>query len=96
MSLNATEAQLMDPHWTGGAILAEPEPGARHVGIASAVPFVADPPVLRSGYLKALRLNGEMGWIKAEAVKPYHSATNPYAVCRVVQYADGTVGMGGL
>jgi hypothetical protein len=94
--LNATEAQLRDPQSKGVAILAAPDPGAERLGIASALPFIADPPVEQNGYLKTLRLNGQVGWIKADQVKPYHSVSNRDAVCRVVQYANGTVGSAGL
>ena len=45
--LNATEAQLRDPQWRGVAILAEPDPAAQRLGVASALPFIADPPVER-------------------------------------------------
>lgn len=94
--LNATEAQLRDPQWRGVPILAAPDASAQHLGIASALPFIADPPVEQNGYLRTLRLNGQVGWIKADQVKPYRSASNPDAVCRVVQYSDGSVGSAGL
>lgn len=94
--LNATEAQLNDRNWKGGTILAAPDPGAQQIGVATALPFVSDPPTVQNGYVKTLRLNGQVGWIKAGDVKPYRSVSNPNAVCRVVQHPDGTVGSAGL
>src|SRR3954451_5289398 len=94
--LNATQTQLRDPQWKGIAILAAPDPGAQRLGIASALPFIADPPTEQNGYVKTLRLNGQVGWIKADQVKSYRSASTPDAVCRVVQYSDGSVGSAGL
>ena len=93
-NLVATEAQLMDFHWAGVPIQTEPSPSAPRGTIAAAVVFAKEPAHIVNGYAEVLQLNGQPGWIEASKIKPYHSASNPFARCTPAMMSNGRIGIG--
>lgn len=93
-SLNITEAQALDTRWPGIPILLKPDPASQPGTTAAAVVFVKEPAHIVNGYAEVLQFTGLPGWIEADKITPYHSASNPYARCRPVVLSNGRIGMG--
>ena len=94
MNLAVPDAQLRDPHWPGVPILTAPSPDAPRGALAAATVIAKAPPHLANGYAEVLRLNGQPGWIEADKIKPYSSASNPYARCTPSIMSNGRPGFG--
>ena len=93
-SLNITEAQALDPRAPGIPILLKPDPAAQVGTTAAAVVFAKEPAHIVNGYAEVLQFTGLPGWIEADKIVPYHSASNPYARCRPAVLSNGRIGMG--
>jgi len=93
-SLVATEAQMMDRQWPGVPIQTEPSPAAPRGAVASAIVIAKEPAHVVNGYAEVLRLNGLPGWIEADKLKPYSSASNPHARCTPSLMSNGRPGFG--
>jgi hypothetical protein len=92
--LDITEAQALDTRWAGVPILTEPNPAAPRGTIAAAVVFAKEPAHIVNGYAEVLQLTGQPGWIAADKIKPYRSASNPHARCTPSVLSNGRLGIG--
>lgn len=93
-SLNATEAQMLNPRWPGVPILLQPKPDATPGTVAAAIVIAKEPAHIVNGYAEVLQLTGLPGWIEADKIKPYQSASNPYARCTPSVLSNGRIGAG--
>lgn len=91
MSLNLTPTQMRDDRFQV-KILAQPNPNAQAVAVASAIVIASDPPHVTNGYREVLRLNGSKGWIAENMLAPYRSASNPNAKCTPAIMSNGRPG----
>ena len=93
-SLNATEAQMLDPRWPGVPIQTEPSATAPRGTIAAATVIAKEPAHIVNGFAEVLQLTGQPGWIEVNKIKPYHSASNPFARCTPSVLSNGRLGFG--
>lgn len=94
MNLAVPEATIRDRAWAGVPILAAPRPDAAQAAVAAPTVFAKSPTVIVNGYAQVLRLNGETGWVEAAKLKPYSSASDPYARCTPSLMSNGRPGFG--
>lgn len=94
MNLAVPEKTLQDRNWRGVPILSAPRSDAPQAAVATPTVFAKSPPVATNGFVEVLRLNGQSGWIEAAKLKPYASASDPYARCTPSLMSNGRPGMG--
>ncbi|GAC1441778.1 MAG: hypothetical protein NVSMB51_22010 [Solirubrobacteraceae bacterium] len=66
-------------------------PGGRRVGLAGGTVLLSPKPPVK-GYVQLLQPNGTYVWIGADKLKPWHSLSNPRAVCIPSVMSDGMPG----
>lgn len=91
MSLNLTEDEMQHES-SSPVIRQEPSPAAAPIGRAAAQVIVADPVRAQNGYVAVLTLDGKPGWVEANKLKPYRSASNPSARCIPSRMSNGQPG----
>ena len=92
MSLKVTDAQAMDPAFVV-PFYSEPSSASPSVGQATATVFVRSPVVQQNGYLQAMLFNGRVGWIAANAVKPWTNPGGNGQRCVPSRMSDGSLGI---
>ena len=75
-------------------VLAAPSPQAPKIGVASALVIARSPEHVVNGYAEVLHLNGQAGWVAADKLAPYHSASDPNAHCTPSLMSNGRPGFG--
>lgn len=88
--LNATEAQMLDPHGPGIFLLPEPKADAPRGFIAPGILFVRKPAHTVDGYTEVMQFNGQPAWIAADQIKPMDSS----ARCVPSVLSNGKIGIG--
>lgn len=91
MSLNLSEEQYMQAS-AKPVIRQQPAASAPQIGTASALVIVSEPMRTQNGYVAVLTLDGRPGWLEADKVRPYHSASNPSARCIASTMSNGQPG----
>ena len=94
MNLDVPEKTLEDPAWAGVPIRSEPHADAPQAAVATPTVIARFPATVINGFAQVLRLNGETGWIEATKLKPYSSASDPYARCTPSLMSNGRPGLG--
>jgi len=94
MNLAVPEKLLEDRGWAGVPILAEPRSHAQQTAVATPTVIAKAPAVIVNGYAEVMRLTGETGWIEADKLKPFSSASDPYARCTPSLMSNGRMGFG--
>lgn len=92
MALNLTERQMFDYNALPPVML-EPSPTSQKIGVASAVVMTVDPVRVQNGYIAMMMPNGRQGWVQADKLKPYRSASNPPARCVPSIMSNGKPGL---
>ena len=85
---------MRDPTRHRCAILAAPRADAAMGTMATPSCSSEAPEHVVDGYLEVLQLNGKPGWIEADMIVPYRSASDPYARCTPSVLSNGRVGTG--
>lgn len=93
MQLALSPEQLTDPK-VGVPIRAAPSRSAPVAAYAANTMIVVSPQEPTSGYLRVLRVNGEMGWIEAGYLRPWKNPYVPSARCVPSIMSDGKPGFG--
>ena len=94
MNLNLPDAQMRDPSGQRIPILTAPRPDSPVGTLATPIVIAKAPEHVVGGYAEVLQLTGKPGWIKADLILPYHSASNPYARCTPSLLSNGRIGTG--
>jgi hypothetical protein len=74
------------------AVLAAPSPTATHLGYPTEIVFVTWPLVERNGYVQMERINGQVGWIAANRLQPWHPLNGGNAKCVPSIMSNGRLG----
>ena len=61
------------------------------VGRVSGIIYIAWPPVVESGYLKAMSYGGKIGWLEQNAVRPLRRADGTTGGCTLRRRSDGRI-----
>ncbi len=83
---------LADPNGPPPPVLQSPSATAPRVGIAGATVIAASPVQGMNGYVKVMHLDGRPGWIEADKLRPWRSASDPRATCTPAMMSDGKPG----
>ncbi len=94
MNLNLPDAQMRDPSASRVPILTAPRPDSPVGTLATSIVIAKAPEHVVNGYAEVLQLTGKPGWIKANMILPYHSASDPYARCTPSLLSNGRIGTG--
>jgi hypothetical protein len=92
MALKMTNAQAMDPSFVV-SFHAAPSKTSPVVGRAAATVLARNPPVERNGFLEAVLFNGRVGWIAADAVRPWVNPSGNGQRCVPSRMSDGSLGI---
>lgn len=88
--LNATEAEMLNPHGTGIVIRTEPSASAPVGTAASSIVFVRRPSHTVNGFAEVVQVTGQPGWIQADRIKPLDNMTR----CVPSLMSNGRIGAG--
>ena len=91
MMLNITEAQAMDPTFHP-PVYAAPSGTASVFGYAGLEVAVRNPPHMVNGFNEVLYPTGEIGWMRSNLLRAYHSLGDPSAKCVPVMLSNGQRG----
>ena len=83
-----------DDLWTAAKnpwILDAPNAGANPVAKVPMIIYIAWPPVVENGFLKAMSLGGKMGWLDENAVRPMRRADGTTGGCTLRRRPDGRI-----
>ena len=83
-----------DDLWTGTKlplILDAPNDDAKPVGRVAIVIYIAWPPVVENGFLKAMTLGGKIGWVEENAVRRMRRADGTMGGCTLIRRPDGRI-----
>jgi hypothetical protein len=94
MNLNLSEAEMRDPNAARVPILTAPRSDSSVGTFATPIVIAKAPEHVVDGYAEVLQLTGKPGWIKADIILPYHSASDPYARCTPSLLSNGRIGTG--
>ncbi|WP_338664654.1 hypothetical protein VQH23_05665 [Pararoseomonas sp. SCSIO 73927] len=73
-------------------LLEAPRPDSRRLGPATDPVIVADPLRIRNGHARALRRDGQPGWIRRDRLREWTVAASPGLRCLPARMADGSLG----
>ena len=88
MALNLSEQQMMTETVP---MLAQPSAGAPKVGIVAATVIAAESPPV-NGYQKVLRLDGKVGWVSSQYLKPWVNPGSSGQKCVPSLMSNGRLG----
>lgn len=80
--------------WTGARepwILESPTEGAKPVAKVPVIVYIAWPPVVENGFLKAMSLGGKIGWLEENAVRPLRRADGTTGGCTLTRAPNGWI-----
>ena len=72
-------------------MLDAPRDGAKAVGQISGIIYIAWPPVVENGFLKAMSYGGKVGWLEQNAVRPLRRADGTTGGCILRRRSDGRI-----
>jgi hypothetical protein len=79
---------------TGGKfpwILDAPRDDAKAVSGVSTIIYIAWPPIIENGFVKAMAYGGKLGWLEQNAVTPLRRADGTTGGCTLRRRADGRI-----
>ena len=95
VGLNAKTLNLSPKDIYTGAknpwILNAPSEGAKPVAKVPNIAYMAWPPVVENGFLKAMSLGGQIGWLEEKAVRPLRRADGTTGGCRLSRLPNGRI-----
>lgn len=91
MSLNLSPDRIRDPS-TVVPVRQSPVLNAPIVAGAASTMIVPAPPRVTNGFIQVLRLNGQLGWMQTNALRPWKSRIDPSAECVPSLMSDGKPG----
>jgi hypothetical protein len=91
MALKLTEQQMMDPS-VHVPIRTAPSSDAAVTGNAIATVIVASPTREQNGYLQVLQLDGRIGWMQADFLKPWQNPSGNGQRCYPSVMSNGRLG----
>jgi hypothetical protein len=94
MNLNLPDARMRDPAAPRVPIRVAPSPDAAVGTLATPIVIARTPEHVVDGYAEVLQLTGKPGWIEANMIVPYRSASNPFARCTPSLLSNGRIGTG--
>jgi hypothetical protein len=83
-----------DDLWTAAKnpwILDAPSEGAKAVGRVAIINYIAWPPVVENGFLKAMTYTGKIGWVEENAVRRMRRADGTMGGCTLIRRPDGRI-----
>jgi hypothetical protein len=72
-------------------ILDAPREGAKAVRRISTIIYIAWPPVVENGFVKAMSYDGTIGWLEQNAVRPLRRADGTTGGCTLQRRSDGLI-----
>jgi hypothetical protein len=72
-------------------MLDAPREGAKAIGQISGIIYIAWPPVVENGFLKAMAYDGKKGWLEQNAVRPLRRANGTTGGCTLRRRSDGRI-----
>ena len=72
-------------------MLDAPRDGAKPVSGVSTIIYIAWPPVIENGFVKAMAYDGKLGWLEQNAVTPLRRADGTTGGCTLRRRADGRI-----
>ena len=72
-------------------MLDAPRDGAKAVSGVSTIIYIAWPPVVENGFVKAMTYGGKLGWLEQNAVRPLRRADGTTGGCTLRRRADGRI-----
>jgi hypothetical protein len=72
-------------------ILDAPRDEAKAVSGVSTIIYIAWPPVIENGFVKAMAYGGKLGWLEQNAVAPLRRADGTTGGCTLRRRADGRI-----
>jgi hypothetical protein len=72
-------------------MLDAPRDDAKAVSRVSGIIYIAWPPVVENGFLKAMSYGGKVGWLEQNAVRPLQRADGTTGGCTLRRRADGWI-----
>ena len=72
-------------------MLDAPRDGARPVSGVSTIIYIAWPPVIENGFVKAMSYDGTTGWLEQNAVRPLRRADGTTGGCTLRRRSDGLI-----
>ena len=72
-------------------MLDAPRDDAKPVGRVSGIIYIAWPPVVENGFLKAMGYGGKIGWLEQNAVRPLRRADGTTGGCTLRRRSDGRI-----
>ena len=72
-------------------ILDAPRDGAKPVSRISAIIYIAWPPAIENGFVKAMSYDGKIGWLEQNAVRPLRRADGTTGGCTLRRRSDGRI-----
>jgi hypothetical protein len=94
MNLNLPDARMRDPAAPRVPIRVAPRADAAVGTLATPIVITKTPEHVVDGYAEVLQLTGKPGWIEANMIVPYRSASNPFARCTPSLLSNGRIGTG--
>jgi hypothetical protein len=83
-----------DDLWTGTKLpwmLDKPSDGAKPVARVSTIIYIAWPPVVENGFLKAITHGGKIGWVEENTVRSLRRADGTTGGCTLTRMPDGMI-----
>ncbi len=72
-------------------MLDAPRDDAKGVARVSGIIYIAWPPVVENGFLKAMSYGGKIGWLEEDAVRPLRRADGTTGGCTLWRRSDGRI-----
>ena len=72
-------------------MLDAPRDGARPVSGVSTIIYIAWPPVIENGFVKAMAYDGKIGWLEQNAVRSLRRADGTTGGCTLRRRSDGLI-----
>ena len=95
VGINIKGLQLSQDDLRTGAkfpwMLDAPRDGAKPVSRLSGIIYIAWPPVVQNGFVKAMSYDGTIGWLEEDAVRPLRRADGTTGGCTLQRRSDGLI-----